>query len=109
MEKYVLPFIGSQDIRHLTVDDVLRILEQPVHDKNGKPIKREDNRTALTFWHGKTETADRVRQRMESVFGWAIATGNRTDANPAIWTNNLEWRLPKVSAIKKSRKQPRKN
>ena len=107
MEKYVLPFIGSQDIRHLTVDDVLRILEQPVHDKNGKPIKKEDNRTALTFWHGKTETADRVRQRMESVFGWAIATGNRTDANPAIWTNNLEWRLPKVSAIKKSRKQPR--
>lgn len=107
METYVFPFIGNTDIRHITVDDVVRVLSQPVHDKNGKPIKKHDNKTLLTLWNSKTETADRVRQRMETVFGWAIGTGERTASNPATWKNNLEWRLPAASAIKKKRQQPR--
>ena len=50
METYVFPFIGNTDIRNITVDDVVRVLSQPVHDKNGKPIKKDDNKTLLTLW-----------------------------------------------------------
>ena len=34
------------------------------------------------IWTAKHETASRVRQRMESVFDWAVNNGRRTD-NPA--------------------------
>ena len=60
---YVFPAIGRQLVNAVTTADVIAILE---------PI-----------WTTKAETATRVRQRMEVVFDYAIASGWRVD-NPAI-------------------------
>ena len=59
---YAFPAIGNRPVDRITSADVLAILT---------PI-----------WTAKHETASRVRQRMEVVFDWAIATGWRLD-NPA--------------------------
>ena len=59
---YAFPAIGNRPVDRITSGDVLAILT---------PI-----------WTAKHETASRVRQRMEVVFDWAIATGWRLD-NPA--------------------------
>ena len=42
------------------------------------------------IWHTKTETASRVRSRMEAVLSWATATGARSGDNPARWRGNLD-------------------
>jgi integrase len=59
---YAFPAIGNRPVDRITSGDVLAILT---------PI-----------WTAIHETASRVRQRMEVVFDWAIATGWRLD-NPA--------------------------
>lgn len=53
------------------------------------------------IWETKTETATRVRQRIEAVLSWAIASGFREAANPARWQGNLEFVLPKPSKIRR--------
>ena len=60
---YVFPVIGHRLVDEVTTTDVLAILE---------PI-----------WNSKPETATRVRQRMEMVFDYAIASRWRVD-NPAV-------------------------
>ena len=60
---YVFPVIGRVPVDVLSTNDVLAVLE---------PI-----------WNAKPETATRVRQRMEVVFDYAIASGWRVD-NPAV-------------------------
>ena len=53
------------------------------------------------IWQTKTETATRVRQRIESVLSWATVSGFRTGDNPARWKGNLEHALPKPSKVRK--------
>jgi integrase len=67
---YAFPVIGDKPVADITVEDVKQCLD---------PI-----------WGTKTETASRVRQRMESVFSYAIASGKRTMQNPAQWRGLLE-------------------
>jgi integrase len=53
-------------------------------------------------WTTKTETASRLRGRMESVLAWATVRGLRTGDNPAAWRNHLDQLLParnKVQAV----------
>lgn len=83
---YAVPLIGNKHISAITVDDLLRVLT---------PI-----------WLDKTETAKRLRGRIEKVFSWAIVTGHRTEANPAIWQGNLSELLPKPSKVAKTVNQP---
>ena len=59
---YANPVIGSKPVDEIDSGDVLAVLT---------PI-----------WTIKSETASRVRQRMETVFDWAVAQGWRQD-NPA--------------------------
>ena len=66
------------DIR---VADVLRILE---------PI-----------WLSKTETASRLRGRIEAVLAWARVAGHREGDNPARWKGNLDAILPKPGKVAK--------
>ena len=68
---YVFPVFGSKRVDAVTSADVLAALS---------PI-----------WNSHPETARRVKQRMGSVFKWAIANGWRTD-NPAEAIGNA---LPK--------------
>lgn len=51
------------------------------------------------IWQTKTETANRVRGRIESVLDWATVRGYRTGDNPARWKGHLDNVLPARSKI----------
>jgi integrase len=52
------------------------------------------------IWTTKTETATRVRQRIEAVLDWATARNFRTGENPARWRGHLDKLLPKPGKLK---------
>lgn len=52
------------------------------------------------IWTSKTETATRVRQRIEAVLDWATAREFRTGENPARWRGHLDKLLPKPAKLK---------
>jgi len=74
VDLHVIPKLGAKDVGTITIDDVKDVL---------KPI-----------WATKTDTARRVRQRIESVFAWSIDEGHRKTDNPAsaktleVWIKN---------------------
>ena len=74
------PIIGDLSVSDIEVRHVESVL---------KPI-----------WEAKTETATRVRQRIESVMSWATAREYRSGDNPARWQGILEHYLPKPSKIR---------
>ena len=86
LEEYANPVIGDKDLRDITVDHLLKILE---------PI-----------WSEITETATRVRGRVERVIGWGIAEGYREESNPARWKENLEHKLTDPADIKEEEHYP---
>lgn len=53
------------------------------------------------IWKEKTETATRVRQRIETVLAWATVHKFRAGDNPARWRGHLDQILPKPTALKK--------
>ena len=80
---YVSPKFGSVAVSEIDQADVLRALS---------PI-----------WKTKTETATRLRGRIEQVLDWATAHGHRTGPNPARWRGQLEHILAdpgKVAPVK---------
>lgn len=86
LEQYAYPVIGSRSVTDISTNDVLAIL---------KPI-----------WAEKTETASRVRNRVELVLTYAKAKKLRQGENPAAWRGNLAALLPKPSKVKKVRHHP---
>jgi integrase len=79
---YVNPVLGSLPVAAIDTAAVLRAIE---------PI-----------WSKKTETASRVRGRIESVLDWAKVRGYRDGENPARWRGHLDHVLParrKVQAV----------
>lgn len=72
--------LGGKLVNTITADDVLAVL---------KPL-----------WGTKTETASRLRGRIEQVLAWATVKHHRKGDNPARWKGNLEFLLPKASKIK---------
>lgn len=80
---YAYPVLGNLPVADVQVGHVMRVLE---------PV-----------WSTKTETASRVRGRMESVLDWAAARGYRAGENPARWRGHLDKLLParaKVQRVK---------
>jgi integrase len=53
------------------------------------------------IWNTKTETANRVRNRIELVLDWAKARGYRNGENPARWRGHLDKLLARRSKIRK--------
>jgi integrase len=51
------------------------------------------------IWYTKTETASRVRGRIERVLDWAKARGYRDGENPARWKGHLDKLLPPRSRV----------
>ena len=51
------------------------------------------------IWRDKTETASRLRGRIEQVLDWATARGYRVGLNPARWRGHLDKLLPKPSKV----------
>ena len=79
LDTYAGPVIGSKRVADITRQDVLRVLE---------PI-----------WEEKTETATRLRGRIEAVLSWATVAGHREGDNPARWAGNLSELLPKPGKV----------
>lgn len=86
LDNYAIPVLGNMAVSDIDVSDVLRVLE---------PI-----------WTTKTETASRLRGRIEAVLSWATVGGHRTGDNPARWRGNLDAVLPKPSKVSKVRHNP---
>lgn len=70
--------------------------EIPVQDVDTALLMKALN----PIWQTKTETASRVRGRIESVLNWATASKFRTGDNPAKWRGHLDNLLPKPSSIR---------
>ncbi|CAI8880367.1 tyrosine-type recombinase/integrase [Burkholderia ambifaria] len=58
------------------------------------------------IWTTKTETASRVRGRIESILGWATVHGYRVGENPARLKGHLDKLLPKRSRVQKVEHHP---
>lgn len=58
------------------------------------------------IWKTKTETASRLRGRVESVLAWATVRKFRSGDNPAAWRNHLDQLLPKRSKVQKVEHRP---
>ena len=69
------------------------------------PVEEIDNALVMMIiepiWLTKNETANRVRNRVERILGWAIVREYRSFPNPAAWKGNLEHLLSKPSEITK--------
>lgn len=83
---YAAPIIGKLEVHQIQTEHILKILN---------PI-----------WATKTETATRVRQRIESVLDWAKSKGQREGDNPAAWAGHLENLLAKPGRIAKVQHHP---
>ena len=81
LETYASPFIGTLLVQDVGVTNVLAVLE---------PI-----------WATKTETASRLRGRIETILDWATARGYRTGENPARWRGHLDQLLARPKKIQK--------
>jgi integrase len=58
------------------------------------------------IWTTKTETASRIRGRIESVLDWATVRGYRAGENPARLKGHLDTLLPKRSRVQKVKHHP---
>jgi len=68
-----------------------------------KPVPLIDDALVLKvlqpIWKDKTETASRVRGRIERILDWARVMKYRTGDNPARWKGHLDHLLPKRSKV----------
>ena len=81
LDAYAVPSLGPMLVSEITVHELARTLE---------PI-----------WLTKTETASRLRGRIEAIMAWATVKGHREGDNPARWRGNLDAILPKPSKVSK--------
>lgn len=58
------------------------------------------------IWTTKTETASRLRGRIESVLAWSTVRGLRSGDNPAAWRNHLDQLLPARNKVQKVEHRP---
>jgi integrase len=74
----------------------LRHYAKPLRSKAVNAIQTEDVLQVLKpIWNAKSETASRVRGRIERVLDAAKAKGHRTGENPALWRGHLANLLPR--------------
>lgn len=81
LETYAYPMIGDLPVQDIDVTLIHKVLE---------PI-----------WVPKTETASRLRGRIEAILDWATTREHRKGDNPARWKGHLENLFPKRSKVQK--------
>lgn len=81
LRDYAYPIIGCKSLQDITTDDILKIF-QPI-------------------WLTKTETATRLRGRIERILAAATIKGLRQGVNPAQWRGHLDCLLPQPQKLKK--------
>jgi integrase len=79
LSQYVYPTIGGLSVESIDTSLILKCLE---------PI-----------WRDRTETASRIRGRIESILDYGKARGFRNGDNPARWRGHLQSLLPQPSKI----------
>jgi integrase len=77
---YAYPLIGDLAVQSVDTGLVLKVLE---------PI-----------WTKKSETAGRLRGRIENILDWAKVCGYREGENPACWRGHLDKLLPPLSKVR---------
>jgi integrase len=80
---HVFPLLGSLSVADIDTGLVLKALE---------PI-----------WATKTETAARIRGRIDAILNWATTRGYRQGESPARWRGHLENLLPKPGKVAASK------
>jgi integrase len=83
LEQHAFPILGKLTVDAIELPHIRRVLEP--------------------MWNVTTETASRVRLRIERILAWATVGGFRTGDNPARWTGHLAEMLPsraKLQAVK---------
>ena len=78
---YAIPHLGEMPVREIELPHIKQVLD---------PI-----------WETKTETANRVRARIENILGWCAIHGYRSNENPANWQGYLDEVYPSPEKIKK--------
>jgi len=86
LEKFAFPVVGNKALDEIDTDDILKILT---------PI-----------WTLKTETASRLRGRLEWVMAAATTRKLRTGMNPALWRGHLQTILPAPTKMHEVRHHP---
>lgn len=81
LDTYARPVVGNMPVDQVELRHIVEILS---------PI-----------WVEKTETATRLRARLEAVLAWAGASGFRKGENPARWRGNLDAVLAKPGKVAK--------
>ena len=81
LTQHAYPKLGKLLVRDVGLPHVLAVLEP--------------------LWLTTTETASRLRGRIESVLDWATVRGYRSDDNPARWRGHLDKLLPAPSKVAK--------
>jgi integrase len=81
LREYAFPIIGQKRLDAIDMEDILKIL-QPI-------------------WSTKTETASRLRGRLEWILAAATTRNLRTGMNPALWRGLLQTILPAPKKFQK--------
>ncbi len=86
IDTYCGPIIGALPVADVDTGLVLKVLE---------PI-----------WETKTETASRLRARIENILDWATVRGYREGENPARWKGHLSKLLPPLRKRQRVKHHP---
>jgi integrase len=86
LEKFAFPIIGDMALDEIDTDDILKILT---------PV-----------WKSKTETASRLRGRLEWILAAACTRKLRDGMNPALWRGHLQTILPAPKKMVEVRHHP---
>jgi integrase len=81
LSSYAFPVLGDVPVSDIDIGLVLRVIEP--------------------LWLTKTETASRVRGRIENILDYAAARGWRTGDNPARWRGHMQKLLPARSKTRR--------
>lgn len=81
IKTYAEPIIGALDVSLIENTHIVRIFQ-----KDG-------------FWNEKTESATRLRGRIEKILDWCAVQKFRSTENPARWKGNLEALLPAPNKV----------
>lgn len=83
LQSYAYPVLGDVLVSDIDTDLVMQVL-QPI-------------------WLEKSETASRIRGRIERILGWATVSGYRKGQNPAAWRGHLDNLLPALGRVRRVR------
>ncbi|MGK5079101.1 tyrosine-type recombinase/integrase [Janthinobacterium sp. HLX7-2] len=83
---YVFPVMGTLPVAAIDTDLVVKVLG--------------------AIWLSKTETATRIRGRIECILDWATVSGFRQGENPARWKGHLENLLANPNKVAPVKNRP---